>query len=146
MINVRFRSSYILVALVSACLVSCGGGRSKEESKEIESEVNNLNAIQAAYIAHTEKTRRLPQQPEDLTKFFPKDLDATKIFTSTRDGQKYVIGWGTDHRKVSGDKPLVIGYEKKGKNGVRMVWTGFGVMEMSDEEFSKADFANGIKP
>jgi hypothetical protein len=145
MINIRFRSCYVLVALVSACLVSCAG-RSEEQDKELESEVNNLNSIQSAYIAHTEKTRRLPQQPEDLSKFFPQDVDATKVFTSTRDGEKYVIAWGTDHRKVSGDKPLVIGYEKKGKDGVRMVWTGYGVLEMNDEEFRKADFAAGIKP
>jgi hypothetical protein len=143
--NIRLYSDCIVVALVSVCLVSCGG-RSEEQNNELAAEVGHLNAIQSAYIAHTETTRKLPQRPEDLLKFFPKDVDATKIFTSTRDGQKYVIAWGTDHRSVSGDKPLVIGYEKKGEGGVRMVWTGFGVLEMSDEEFSGANFAAGIQP
>jgi hypothetical protein len=140
--------SWCVIALCSSILLTaCGsGGPSEEEEKEKSTEIDNLNAIQTAYLACIEKSRRPPKGPNDLKSHFPKDVDLSTVYTSTRDGQPYVIAWGVDPNKQMGDKPLVIAYEKNGKNGVRMVFSVFGVIEMSDEDFGQASFAPGIQP
>ena len=43
-----------------------------------------------------------------------------------------MILWGTDQRTGMDVKPLVIGYEKNGKGGMRMVFTAMGVMTMTN--------------
>jgi hypothetical protein len=135
--------SRLLVASLSMSLAACSNA---ESEKEAESEVNRLNDIQAAYMECIEKTDAPPAGPEEFAKYVPDGVDADSLFTSTRDGHPYIIHWGLDFRGHQGQQPLVLGYEQKGKDGNRYVWTGFGVLEMSDEEFSKADFPPGKDP
>jgi hypothetical protein len=136
-VNIFANISRILVASISVSLVGCSN---EESQKEAESEFNRLNAIQAAYMECIEKTDTPPAGPEELTKYVPEGVDADSLFTSTRDGHPYIIHWGVDFRGHQGQQPLVLGYEKTAKDGQRYVWTGFGVLLMSNEEFSKAEF------
>ena len=68
------------------------------------------------------------------------------MFTSVRDGEPFVIIWGTDPRTGMELKPQVIGYEKEGRGGNRFVFTAMGVMQMTDGDFEEANFPPGHKP
>ena len=137
--------SQLFVVFLVFSVAACSKGPSEESKKEAESELNRLNAIQAAYMECIEKTDMPPAGKEELTKFLPDGVEADRVFTSARDGHPYVIHWGVDFRKHQSQQPLVMGYEKTAKDGKRFVWTGFGVLEMSDEEFSNAEFPPGKK-
>jgi len=123
-------------AILPLCLAStgCGGGRSEADNAGVAGEADKLNAIQSAYFAFVDKNRRPPNSAEELEKYFASDVDTATVYTSDRDKQPYVIFWGADFRKHSGATPFVIAHEKEGSGGVRMVFTGYGVMEMSEEQ------------
>lgn len=145
--HLRSISSCVVALCVSIFLTACGsGGPSEEEQQEKAKEIDNLNAIQVAYMACLDKTGRPPKGPGDLNKHFAKGVDSNAVYSSARDGQPYVIAWGVDPRRQMGEKPLVIAYEKNGKDGVRMVFSAFGVIEMNDEQFGEATFPPDIRP
>lgn len=144
--NRRLSCHSLLVCLVLMLSAGCGGGPSQVEQQAIESEVNHLNAIQMAYMEYTGKNDKPPQSPDDLKDYFEDGVDVNSVYTSNRDGQPYVVLWGTDFRQHSGTKPLVIAYEKDGEGGKRLVFTGFGVIEMTESEFRDAAFPPGKQP
>lgn len=106
----------------------------------------NLSVLANAYQQATEKNNQPPQSAEDLKPFLPADADPNKLLVSVRDGQPFVIVWGADPRTGMDLKPMVIGYEKNGKGGTRMVYTAMGVMTMADADFAEANFPPGHKP
>ncbi len=124
---------FVLIILISTSFTGCGG-RSEVELGGVEDESNKMNSFQTAYFAFVEKKNRPPKSADELKSYYPDGVDPETVLVSTRDKQPYVVFWGADHRKQMGAKPLVIAYEKEGVNGSRMVFTGFGVMEMSDEQ------------
>lgn len=134
-----------LLVLVGIAVVGCGDVPSHEQQEEASAEYDRLSAISTAYNDYTAKNNKPPTGPDELKPFFPESVDSATVFTSARDGQPYVIIWGTDSRKQSGNRPLVFGYEQTGKDGSRMVLTGFGVMEMTDTQFKYAVFPPGEK-
>ncbi|MDA1017725.1 MAG: hypothetical protein O3A00_25115 [Planctomycetota bacterium] len=143
--NLIQKVSQLFVVSLAISAAACSNGPSENSQKEAEAEVNRLNAIQAAYMECIEKTDMPPAGKEELAKFLPAGVEADHVFTSARDGHPYVIHWGVDFRKHQSQQPFVLGYEKTAKDGKRFVWTGFGVLEMSDEEFSNAEFPPGEK-
>lgn len=142
----KFAVSCLLV-VASSFLTSCGG-QSSEDVKNIEQTTDNLRAISDAYKAATNKLGRPPADPQEITKFLPSGVDANKVFKSPNDGESFVIFWGTDIRNapVQGTKPLIVGYEKNGKDGSRMVFTTMGVVTMNDEQFASGFFPPGHQP
>ena len=119
--------------------VSTGDDSAKQVSQ-------NLNTIATAYRAATEKNKRPPKGPEELKPFLTNVTDQTGLFRSARDGEPFVIIWGTDPRTGLELKPLVIAYEKKGKGGDRFVFSVMGVTQMEAADFAAANFPPGHKP
>jgi len=130
----------LLIILVSGC-----SGDSDEVTPEAEVG-ENFSTIADAYLLATEKNRQPPKGPEELKPFLPQDVDQDTLFRSVRDGEPFVIIWGTDPHEGMDLNPLVIGYEKEGEGGDRFVFTVVGVMQMTDEEFGEANFPAGHKP
>ena len=130
----------LLIILVSGC-----SGDGDEITPEVEVG-ENLSTIADAYQLATEKNRQPPKGPDDLKPFLPQDVDQDTLFRSVRDGEPFVIIWGTDPREGMDIKPLVIGYEKEGKGGDRYVFTAMGVMQMTDDDFAEARFPSGHNP
>ncbi|MDA1013716.1 MAG: hypothetical protein O3A00_04585 [Planctomycetota bacterium] len=144
--NVLINFRRILVPLIAISLIACDKGPSKEQKAEV-AEFTRLNYIQAAYQKCLEKTKKPPMKPADLAKFFPEGVDVAEVYTSKRDGQPFVIIWGADFRKhVTSSKPLVLGYEQSLTDSKRMVWTSYGVLEMTDTEFLRAAFPLNHRP
>jgi hypothetical protein len=116
--------------------------------KEVDiGDIGALRTIASAYSKAAAKTGRPPTKPADLKPFLPEGADIEQLMSSTRDGQPYVILWGTDPRPgKAGVAPVVIGYETLGKNGTRFVFLDMGVVTMSDAQFAKANFPPGKKP
>jgi hypothetical protein len=130
-----------LLLVVPGC-----GGRGVTEIKQQGEAGENLNVIARAYNAATEKNNHPPANVEELNPFLPPGVDQDSLFRSPRDGQPFVILWGTDARTGMDVRPLVIGYEKRGSGGDRFVFTAMGVMQMTGEDFAKARFPEGHQP
>lgn len=128
-------------------LAGCGGDDKSEEEQDVDGKSSeNLRAIESAYRAASTKLRRAPRSKRDLEKHFPEGTDKASVYRSPRDKKDYVIVWGTDLKPLMTKGPVVIGYEKDGRNGMRYTFTSMGFMPMSDDEFSKAEFPKGHKP
>lgn len=137
--------SRMWIGLLLSILVSGCSGDSDEVTPEAEVG-DNFSTIADAYLRATEENRRPPKGPEELKPFLPQDVDQDSLFQSVRDGEPFVIIWGTDPREGMDLKPLVIGYEKEGKGGDRFVFTAMGVMQMTDDDFEEANFPAGHTP
>ncbi len=129
--------SLFFVALFAGC---------NSEVPVHQGSAENLNKIAEAYRAATEKTGKPPQSQADLKPYLPAGADVNKLFTSPNDNEPFVIIWGTDPRTGMDLKPKVVGYEKKGVDGKRFVFTVMGVSMMTDEDFAQANFPPGHKP
>ena len=133
----------------TALLTTCSGcsGEKDEASQEKDRETTiNLDAIQAAYEAASDKYRRPPRDRAELEKFLADGVGAN-VFRSPRDEHDFVIAWGADLRHLERQaEPVVIAYEKDGSNGERFVLTSMGTFRMTDEEFAAAKFPPGHKP
>ena len=122
-------------------------GCAARKSDKVEGQVGeNLSTIANAYQQATVKNNRPPSGPDELKPFLPANQDSDTLFRSIRDHEPFVIIWGTDPRAGMDLKPLVIGYEKQGQGGTRMVFTAMGVMTMEDHGFAAARFPAGHKP
>jgi hypothetical protein len=140
------RPSWWFVLLVVAIPMLSGCARERKIDP-VEGQVGeSLMIVANAYLQATEKNKRPPKGPEELKPFLPADKPADSLLRSVRDGEPFVILWGTDPREGMDVKPLVIGYEQKGKDGTRMVFTAMGVMTMDEAGFAAARFPPGHKP
>lgn len=112
----------------------------------------NLRKIALAYNNAVGKNKKPPQNLEQLKPFLKDMGNPEEILRSPGDGQPYVIIWGVTsfsqlNPSVPMGDPVVIAYERNGVDGRRFVATTMGnVVEMSDEEFAKANFPRGHKP
>jgi len=140
------RPAWCIVLLVAA-LAPLSGCRRQKPIDPVEGQVSeNLSVIARAYNKAIEKNKKPPASVEDLKPFLPTDKPADSLLKSVRDGEPFVILWGTDPRTGMDVKPLVIAYEKKGQGGKRMVFTAMGVMTMNEAGFAEARFPAGHKP
>jgi hypothetical protein len=143
----HFLRSLLLIAVGVGFVVMSGCGDSAQNQQPIP---DNLNKIARAYDQAAQQLKRGPKNRDELKPFLgeaAKDLDG--LFQSPIDNQPYVILWEINPRAPSvmaNAKPLVIGYEKEGKNGVRLVFTSMGVMQMNEEQFRAASFPPGHQP
>lgn len=145
-----FRAAFLehrwVVCVVIACILA-GCGRRGVVADEDESRAQQaLKTVSAAYTACLAKKGKPPASVEELKPFLPADAAPEELLRSPRDGQPFVILWGTDPRKGMDVKPLVIAYEAQGKGGIRMVFTAMGVFAMDASRFAEARFPEGHSP
>ena len=98
-------------------------------------------------LAINEATARLGQPPSnlaDLRPFLEEQGDPDRLLVSPVDGQAYVLLWGVDVR--SAGYGTVLGYERYGAGGRRFVLTASSVVQLTDDELSRADFPAGHRP
>lgn len=134
-----------LLACLPACL--CGCGRKAVVADEAEARAQEaLRGVAAAYNAVIARRGKPPAGPDDIKPFLAEGTSLDDALRSPRDGEPFVIVWGADPRKGMDVKPLVIGYEARGKNGRRMVFTAMGVFAMEDAGFKTARFPEGHSP
>lgn len=139
------------VLAVAAMLAGLAAGCSDEEQHADPEKIENLRVIQEAYMKACQDLKRPPASRDELIKYLPPNTDVQAVFRSQNDGQEYVIIWGSDPFApfdFSGTepKPLVIGYEKEGKDGVRFVFLATGVQQLTAERFANANFPPGHQP
>jgi hypothetical protein len=125
------------------CLLvaGCGGPRNPSGAA---AQSSRLRALAAFYKQYQDSHRRRPPENEAEFKAYlktlsPEQLDAWKIsdidqaFISERDNEPYVILYGKQAAKAR-----LIGSEKSGKDGKRMVVHATGQVELADEaQFQK---------
>lgn len=136
-LNASFWNWFLFSVLV-ACCFGCSPSAPQQEE---DSRLKPLTILYGKYLGQHQGTP--PANEAELRKFIEsqgpefwanwKNVDATNIFTSERDGQPYVILYGP----VSGPpgpagKP-VIAYESKGMNGKRYIGTDLGAVDEVDE-------------
>jgi hypothetical protein len=131
-------SSGLLLALLSmSLLLGCGGSRTPpvEEvsikaltilyGRFFQSHQGKPPADEAEFRAFVETV-----SAEDIAELGAKDL--SKLWTSVRDGQPYVVTYGNLTNPQGPAGPVVI-YEKIGSGGKRFVGTSLGNVEEVDE-------------
>jgi len=143
--GLQLAAAACLLACLPACL--CGCGRKAVVADEAESQAQEaLRGVAAAYNAAIARRGKPPAGPDDIKPFLAEGTSLDDALRSPRDGEPFVIVWGADPRKGMDVKPLVIGYEARGKNGRRMVFTAMGVFAMEDAGFKAARFPEGHSP
>jgi hypothetical protein len=133
-----FFASILLLA------VGCGGATVSDDAQGDAFE--QLSAIGQSYFRYVDVNRKPPRSREDLTAILKNNgEDVNEIFISARDGQEFVVIWGTPTKPDSAE-PIVIAYEADGQRGSRMVLTTMGAMTMSEKEFRASKFPDGHSP
>lgn len=132
---------YFAVLGLPIMLCGCSGGGGKVQPADMA----NIQKIASAYVKANDKLGRPPKEKKELLPFLKEESDLEALFQSPNDGQPFVIIWGTNPRAALDVSPGVIAYEKVGKGGKRFVFTAMGVMQMADEDFTKANFPKGHK-
>ena len=131
-----------LLVCLATFLSGCSG-RIKQSAGHV---AGPLMELATAYQRATHKLDRAPKDADELKPFLDEGKEVGSLLRSPADGEEYVILWGTDPRAGMALKPLVIGYEKKGMDGTRFVFTAMGVSLMSEKDFQNARFPEGHKP
>jgi hypothetical protein len=135
-----------ILAAVVLSVVSCG-------PSEVVTQVPVDHArLQALVTVYAYACRDLQRPPEKFAELLPvcKQAKIEKprdYFTSTRDGQPYVIIWGLDleHRYLGAKVPLA--YEDVGKEGKRLVVTcNREVQELAAAEIAQSEWPSGYEP
>ena len=139
------RTSFMLVLL----LLGCAGCSAKPVVvQETDAARAHLIKLVAAYTQANEHLRRGPRNLDELRPHL-KNVDATDaVLRSPNDQEPFVIHWGVDVLSDSAAAaPLVLAYEKRGKDGKRYVATTLRTTHvMTEAEFRQAGFPKGHKP
>lgn len=132
-----------VAALAAATSLGCGDGAPTAPPPDDGAE--RLSEVGNAYVMFAQEKQRPPKSAEELAARLPA-IAQSDYLVSTRDGQPYVILWGTEIKGGMGESPRVIGYEQQGAKGFRYVLTAMGVMMMDEEGFARASFPEGHQP
>jgi len=132
------------VALAVLGLAGCGTKVAPEPPKG--SVHANLEAICNAYRKASMELKR-PAKLEEFKNALKGYGDPEQLLISPRDGQPFVLVIGTDiWAEPRPTNPLIIAYEKVGKDGQRFTVMANGtVAPFTDEEMSNFRFAAGHK-
>ena len=134
------------VALTIAALALAGC--SKPPPPQEEPAVVNLRRIVQAFDVAEYKLRRAPKNEEELKRFIGETGatgDPDQILRSPRDGQPYVVLYGTPLDPDGRD--TILAYEKDGVEGKRYVISlSRDVKLLAEDEFARAEFAGGKRP
>lgn len=128
---------------VLAALLGC----SKPPPEPEDAAAVNLRRIAQAFDVAEYKLRRAPRDEGELRRFLGETgaaVDPDQLLRSPRDGQPYVIRYGS--RLDPDGRNTVLAHEKDGVGGRRYVITlSRDVRLLSEQEFSAAEFAGGKK-
>lgn len=142
---VRSSLSLFLTCVVLVC--GCTPGNNVDSKLE-EQNKDRIQKVLSSYTLYSSRMmNKPPKSKEDIIEFIQTGeklerplsiLGITKdeiadIFVSDRDGEEYVIRWGTKTPEGAGQVPLV--FEKTGVDGVRkVVLSDYRVLEVSDDK------------
>jgi hypothetical protein len=87
-----------------------------------------------------------PDNPEMTSE---TTMNPADVLRSANDGEEFVIHWGVDVREMNLAGPRsqlpVLAYEKRGKDGKRLILQIRFVREVMDEQFADLPFPTGVK-
>jgi hypothetical protein len=138
--------------LLGALAIGSGSsGCSSPAASEEDETTTDLRSIARAYDSVIGMRKKPPRSVDEIKQVLVDFHDVgwvgppDDVLISSRDGQPYVIVLGVDlGAEISKD---VLAYEKNGAEGKRYVLlTSRDVMQMTDDEFAQATFAQGHKP
>jgi len=144
---------YIAVIALLATLTGCGGDSALNSPTAIK-----MKGLANAYLDHVVGANGSPKDETAFKKHIkglrgsvqydykidPDNIDG--FFVSERDNQPFVVIYGEDVGKISGDSKKVIAHEKTGKNGKRLVvFVGTKVDLVSEAELEQLKSAKGRK-
>ncbi|MCI0359464.1 MAG: hypothetical protein L0211_13390 [Planctomycetaceae bacterium] len=138
------------VFFAAAIAAASSGCSSQAQSGEDET-TTDLRSIARAYDSVIGMRRKPPRSVDEIKQVLVDFHDVgwvgppDEVLISSRDGQPYVIILDVDlGAEISKD---VLAYEKKGAEGKRYVLlTSRDVIQMTDDEFAQASFAQRHKP
>jgi hypothetical protein len=135
------------VSLSLLCSAGCGSGNVAKDPPAGSVDAH-LEAICNAYNKACKELRRSPKNLEEFKPFLKGYGDPEQLLISPRDGQPFVIVYGsTPFIEPTPTNPQIIAYEKVGKDGVRMSIEPRGAIEKyTFEQLSRFRFAGGHKP
>jgi hypothetical protein len=143
----RFHAAGVGWTLCVGLLVGCSSSQPpSEELVKI-----NLRTIAQAYWAINDYHKRPPRDLDELRSTLA-DLHIVEmggppdvVLASPRDQQPFVIIIGA--KPAAEESRVILAYEKQGADNSRYVLTTTGkVLQLSNEEFAKARFADKHKP
>jgi hypothetical protein len=139
----RFTTLVLFVGLVS--LTGCGrsGGRERTPAEE------RLYKIGMAYLKSCHVLGRAPDNFGEIKGNIEGPI-SEDLLVSPNDGAPFVILWGVDVTELRFSRQklyYVLGYEKMGANGTRLVLRyPIALVQMTDEDLQKAAYPPGHKP
>lgn len=139
-LRVHWFLSTILVAGVAGCKGSSTTPKGEDPG------ATNLRMIGQAYGFHIDNRGGPPKNADELKSAIPEiaNVDPEKMMISARDGEPFVIYYGT--KFDSDGRNVVLAHEKTGKDGERYVLTQARmVVVYSDADFKNATFPPGAK-
>jgi hypothetical protein len=108
--------------------------------------MESFGEVQQAYSAYAQENGRAPSSEQDLIPLLQRaGINPAKLLQSLGGAENVVVFWGVK-LNPSSTEPIVLGYQKKSTNGLRLVMTNKGVMKMNDEEFYASQFPPGHQP
>ena len=122
-------------------ILAITGCSDKPRVTEVPQAYKNLMIIRDAYFKATDKLQRPPANREELLPYLKESGDPDEILKSANDGEEFVILYGVNYRTVQ-LQPVTV-YEKKGRNGKRLVLRTKVIFTMNDEELKQAPFPPG---
>ncbi|MCA9188626.1 MAG: hypothetical protein KDA99_23530 [Planctomycetales bacterium] len=136
-----------MATLALTCFITATSGCGK--STPSDPARTHLGALASIYSQFRSQNRgQLPRNEADLRTFAEANggptmeqfgiSDVDSLFVSERDNQPYTILFGRDAARYSGNSGSVIGYEKQGLDGQRVVGFSSGMAELvSEDDFLK---------
>src|SRR5262245_32824702 len=136
---------WLLVLSLALAGLGCGGGP-RTGTTDPEAKLR-LQKLMDLYWAYVEKKNKTPANEKDLKDFVqgmsPRDKDSLsvpddyeKLFTSPRDGQKYMVRYGIPKPERGGES-RALAWEQAGAEGKRFVALSVGYVEEYGEESFK---------
>lgn len=135
----------LAMSALCAMAIGCGGGGPvlSDTAKERE----QLRKVVLAYTQATSKLKRPPKDAKELRPFLEKVGDPDQLLRSPRNGEEFVIHWGTNLSSLPqvGLRWPIWLYEKTPHRGTRWVVQERKPFELTEDEFRQAAFAPGFK-
>jgi hypothetical protein len=134
-----------MLAVLQVGFLGCAGKAANQQRDPTE---ERLYIIGKAYGQANQRLGRPPKTFEELKPNLEPDAPAD-LLRSPRDGEPFVILWGLPYSHIApGRDPFTVAaYEKNGVSGVRHVLRfPLQVLEMTDDQLSKAAFPPGHRP
>lgn len=118
-------------------------------AQQMDPAQDRLLKLAAAYRQVNLDRGAPPRRGAEIEPLLKERGEGQEIFTSPRDGEPFVIAWGTEMMQfpIVADTPTILAYETSGKDGKRFVLMTAGNVELLDDaEFMEGRFPKGYEP